>query len=330
MMQSDRTTIRSISTVTFSSGRGKDWDKGHNVYCLLDTTNTENTVVEEIAIFLRESRIGKALTDKTIIYESHVRTFWNSARYEESDKSIYSAVRKKDENGKDVDLEMKFNVGDLRRVLELGDTDNDPTIMSERLAKGMWCRMGFTGHINGKMTKTSFSNAYKFMMHCVVHSLSHRKGAYDETSDYIMNIITSLVLNRHYNVSQVIFEYMKENIKVGNDRYIMYPRFIMMMINDQFKDLSKNNSDIMDLRNMISETIARVTKGDDERTKRMICRINNPAYVAPENDKWRHENNSSDNEDERMSELSEKKTRWWFEKEKGKERQRQLLQFLFQ
>ncbi|MFS7987660.1 hypothetical protein Hanom_Chr11g01025501 [Helianthus anomalus] len=120
-------------------------------------------------------------------------------------------------------------------------------------------------------------------MHCVVHSLSHRKGVYDETSDYIMNIVTSLVLNRRYNVSQ-------------------------------------NNGDIMDLRNMTTETIARVTKGDDVRTKRMICRINNQAYVAPGNDKWRHENSSSDNEEERMGELSEKKTRWWFEKEKGKKK----------
>ncbi|MFS7947813.1 hypothetical protein Hanom_Chr06g00552611 [Helianthus anomalus] len=50
----------------------------------------------------------------------------------------------------------------------------------------------------------------------------------------------------------------------------------------------------------------------------MICRINNPAYVAPENDKWRHENSSSDDEVQRMSGLSEKKTRWWFEKENGK------------
>ncbi|MFS8022453.1 hypothetical protein Hanom_Chr16g01439601 [Helianthus anomalus] len=282
-------------------GKGKDWDKGHNVYCLLDETNTKDTVVEEMAKFLREGRIGKTLTDKAIVYESHVRTFWNSARYEESDKSIYYVVRKKDENGKDVDLEMKFNVEDIRRVLELGDTDNDPTIVSERLAKGMWYRMGFTGQINGNMTKTSFSNAYKFLMHCVVHSLSHRKGAYDETSDYIMNIVTSLMLNKRYNVSQVIFEYMKENIKAGKDRYIMYPCFIMMMINDQFKDLPKRNDDIMELRNMTTETITRVTKGDDERTKRMICRINNPAYVAPENDKWRHEESNSDNEDERMS-----------------------------
>ncbi|KAJ0442687.1 hypothetical protein HanIR_Chr16g0812261 [Helianthus annuus] len=174
-----------------------------------------------MAKFLRESRIGKALSNKTVIYESHVRAFWNTARYEESDKMIHSVLRKKDEKGKDIDVEFKFGVGDLRRVIDLKDSDNDPTIMSERLAKGLWCRMGFTSHINGKITKTSFCKAYRYLMHCMVHSLSHRKGAYDEISDYIMNIITSLVLNRRYNVSQVIFEYMKENCQAKGDRYIM-------------------------------------------------------------------------------------------------------------
>ncbi|KAJ0844489.1 hypothetical protein HanRHA438_Chr15g0703061 [Helianthus annuus] len=257
-----------------------------------------------MAKFLRKSRIGKALSDRTVIYESHVRAFWN--------KMIHSVLRKKDEKGKDIDVEFKFGIGVLRRVLDLKDSDNDPTIMSERLAKGMWCIMGFTGHINGKMTKTSFSKAYRFLMHCLVHSLSHRKGAYDETSDYIMNIVTSLVLNRRYNISQVIFEYMKENCQAKGDRYIMYPRFIMMMINDQFKDLPKNNNDIMDLRNMSIDTIPRITKEDDARTNGKICKISNPAYVAPENDKWRHENSDSNNEDEKMSLMVEKKTRWWF------------------
>ncbi|MFS7987847.1 hypothetical protein Hanom_Chr11g01027661 [Helianthus anomalus] len=65
-------------------------------------------------------------------------------RYEEKEKMIYSAVRKKDENGQDMDLKIKFNVGGLRRVLELGDSDKDPTIIPERLCKGLWCRMGFT------------------------------------------------------------------------------------------------------------------------------------------------------------------------------------------
>ncbi|MFS8023667.1 hypothetical protein Hanom_Chr16g01454151 [Helianthus anomalus] len=153
-----------------------------------------------------------------------MRRFLNSARYDEEDKMIHSAVRKKDENSQDVDLEIKFGVEDHRRN-------------------------GIHGSYQWKDDKTMFSHAYKFMIHCVVHSLSHRKGAYDETSDYIMNIITRLVLNRPYNVSQVIFEYLKENIRAGSGKYIMYPRFIQMMINDQFKDIPKDNGDILDLRN---------------------------------------------------------------------------------
>ncbi|KAM0067021.1 hypothetical protein Hdeb2414_s0002g00056011 [Helianthus debilis subsp. tardiflorus] len=127
-----------------------------------------------------------------------------------------------------------------------------------------------------------------------------------------MLYITCLVLNRPYNVSKVIFEYMLENIRAGSSKYIMYPRFIQMMIDDQFKDIPKDNGDILGLRNMTSETIARLTKGTEKRAKRMICRINNPAYIAPENDRRRHENSSSDDEDEKMSQLVEKKTRWWF------------------
>ncbi|MFS8034084.1 hypothetical protein Hanom_Chr17g01577051 [Helianthus anomalus] len=91
----------------------------------------------------------------------------------------------------------------------------------------------------------------------------------------------------------------------------MYPSFIMMLINDQFKDLPKNRCDIMNIRNITTETIARITKENDAKTKQMICKIKDPKYVSPENDKWRHENSDSDNEDAKMSEMVEKKTRWW-------------------
>ncbi|MFS7996303.1 hypothetical protein Hanom_Chr12g01128371 [Helianthus anomalus] len=74
-----------------------------------------------------------------------------------------------------------------------------------------------------------------------------------------MNIITCLVLNRPYNVSKVICEYLKENVRSGSGKYIMYPRFIMMMIDDQFKDIPKDAKDVLGLRNMTSETITRLT-----------------------------------------------------------------------
>ncbi|MFS7935035.1 hypothetical protein Hanom_Chr05g00398691 [Helianthus anomalus] len=245
-----------------------------------------------MATFFRESRIAKAMSDKTVIYESHVRAFWNTARYEDSDKMIHAVLRKKDQVGKDIDVEFMFDVGDVRRVLDLQDSDNEPTIMSERLVKGLWCRMGFSAHINGKMYKRSFSKAYRYLMHCMIHSMGHRKGAYDEVADYIMNMVTRLVLNRRYNFSQVIFEYMKENCQAGADKYIMYPRFIMMLLNDKIKDLPKDCEDVMDM-------------------SVLICRIKDKAYVAPENDRWRHDDSNSDNEDSRMNEMVEQKTRWW-------------------
>ncbi|MFS7996781.1 hypothetical protein Hanom_Chr12g01133861 [Helianthus anomalus] len=221
--------------------------------------NYENmTPFKDMAKFLRESRINNALTNRTIVYESHVRWFLRSVRYNEKEKMIYSAVRKKDENDKDVDVEIKFNVGDLRRVFDLGDIDDDPTIVPERLCKGLWFRMGFTGHANGKYLKSLFSRPYKFLIHCAVHALSHRKGAYDETSDYIMNIITCLVLNRPYNISQVLFDNLVDNIR--GEKYIMYPRFIQMMIDDQVTYLPKDPAVLMNLRNMKSDTLNRLNQ----------------------------------------------------------------------
>ncbi|KAM0001777.1 hypothetical protein Hdeb2414_s0360g00876271 [Helianthus debilis subsp. tardiflorus] len=220
-----------------------------------------------MATFLRESRVAKAMSDKTVIYEPHVRAFWNTARYEDSDKMIHAVLKKKDQAGKDVDVEFKFDVGDVRRVLDLQDSDNDPTIMSERLVKGLWCRMGFSEHINGKMYKRSFSKANMYLMHCMIHSMGHRKGTYDEVADYIMNMVTSLVLNRRYNISQVIFEYMKENCQAGADKYIMYPRFIMMLLNGKIKDLPKDCKDVMEMSVVNKTIIGRITKDKDEKAK---------------------------------------------------------------
>ncbi|KAJ0796153.1 hypothetical protein HanPI659440_Chr04g0158881 [Helianthus annuus] len=130
------------------------------------------TPFKDMAKFLRESRIAKALIDRTKVYESHVRMFWKSARYKESEKMIYSVVRKKDENDEDIDVEVKFNVGEVRRVLDLRDSDDDPTIVPERLYKGLWFRMGFSTHVNDKYLKSKFFRPYKFLVHCVIHALS--------------------------------------------------------------------------------------------------------------------------------------------------------------
>ncbi|KAJ0561114.1 hypothetical protein HanHA300_Chr06g0219171 [Helianthus annuus] len=148
--------------------------------------------------------------------------------------------------------------------------------------------MGYTGHVNDKYIKSRFCRPYKFMVHCVVHALSHRKGAYDETSDYIMNIITCLVLSRTYNISQVIFNHMVDNLK--GEKYIMYPMFIQMLLDDQVPYLPKDLADELKLLHMSSETLNRLNKykgmtpDQEPRVKRMVGKIAKPNYTAPEND----------------------------------------------
>ncbi|MFS7935306.1 hypothetical protein Hanom_Chr05g00401941 [Helianthus anomalus] len=145
----------------------------------------------------------------------------------------------KDDKNKEIDVEVKITVDDVRRVLDLKDSDDDPIIVPDMLVKGFWFRMGYAGHVNDKgYIKSRLCRPYKFMVHCVVHALSHRKGAYDETSDYIMNIITCLVLNRPYNISQVIFNHMVDNVK--GEKYIMYLRFIQMILDDLVPNLLKD------------------------------------------------------------------------------------------
>ncbi|MFS7996363.1 putative transcription factor bZIP family [Helianthus anomalus] len=255
---------------------------------------------KEIIQFLKESRIAKALTEKHKCYESHVRMFWKSVRYDEKEKTIYSAVQKKDENGQDIDVEVKFTVADVRKVLDLKYSDDDLIIILERLSKGLWYRMGYTRHVNEKYLKSRLCRPYKFMVHCVVQALSHRKGAYEETSNYIMNIITCLVLNRPYNISQVLFNHMIGNIK--GEIYIMYLRFIHMLLDGQVLNLPKDPAGELKLQHMNSETLNRLNKykglmeDQEPRIKGMICKIKYTDYVAPENDAWRHENCNSEDE----------------------------------
>ncbi|MFS7986774.1 hypothetical protein Hanom_Chr11g01014221 [Helianthus anomalus] len=105
----------------------------------------------------------------------------------------------------------------------------------------------------------------------------------------------------------------------------MYPRFIHMMIDDKFKDLQKDPDDILGLRNMTADKLSRLsknTKKDDPepRVRRMICKIDNSSYVAPENDAWRHDNSNSENEDDKIREMVEKKLRYWFVKDGKRKR----------
>ncbi|MFS7913601.1 hypothetical protein Hanom_Chr02g00143641 [Helianthus anomalus] len=115
-----------------------------------------------------------------------------------------------------------------------------------------------------------------------------------------MNIIACLVLNRPYNISQVIFNHMLDNIK--GEKYVMYPRFVQMLLDDQIPNLPKDPSDKLPLEHMDSETLKRLDRyrgvkpEDEPRYRQKFGKIKKSDYVPPEGDNWRHADSNSEDE----------------------------------
>ncbi|KAM0065314.1 hypothetical protein Hdeb2414_s0003g00113341 [Helianthus debilis subsp. tardiflorus] len=117
---------------------------------------------------------------------------------------------------------------------------------------------------------------------------------------------------------------MVDNVK--GEKYIMYPRFIQMLLDDQVPDLPKDPADELKLHHMTSETLNRLnlykglSEDQEPRVKGMIGKIKNPNYVALENDQWRHEISNSEDETDSLRGMTEKRLRFWYEKDGKRKR----------
>ncbi|MFS7965405.1 hypothetical protein Hanom_Chr09g00761871 [Helianthus anomalus] len=278
-----------VLMMLFLQAKSSYFHNKHNICCVLDEKLPKMDPFKEILKFIGDSRINKALTDQHKYYESHM----------------------KDENKKDIDVEVLFTVADVRRVLDLKDSDEDPIIVPEILCKGLWMRMGYTGFVNDQTyTKSKLPKPYKFLVHFVIHAVGHRKCAFDESADYIMNIITCLFLNSPYYISQVIFNHI----------------FVQMLLDDQIQNLPMDDGDELKLEHMDNETLKRldvyrgVEKGKEPKFRKKFAAIEKAVYKAPKDDKWRHDNSGFGDETKKMEHFIPKKTRWWVLKDEKKKR----------
>ncbi|MFS7906665.1 hypothetical protein Hanom_Chr01g00061911 [Helianthus anomalus] len=199
-----------------------EFDPSHNICCVYDEDLPKMTVFKDILEFMKRIPIQKALTNQHRAFRSHIAHFWKNTTYDEESDVITSSV--------------------ILYVLDFPDDENSPTRFPERMVKGCMLRMGYIGPLNNaNYLKACFTKPYKFFIHSVVHALSHRKGGYDVMKDYqmCMCMVTTLVLNKKYNFSKIVFHYMKENITSGSKTW-MYPRFVQMMLDHTYPDLVKD------------------------------------------------------------------------------------------
>ncbi|KAF5818243.1 hypothetical protein HanXRQr2_Chr02g0062771 [Helianthus annuus] len=235
-------------------GKGSSviFDPVHNSCCDLDVKkNTELAKFNSILEFMGRIPIQKALTDQRPVYRSHIERFWKNASYDDENKEISSIVEVHGENKKLIVTEAL-----IHEVVNFPDEADSPTRFPERIVKGCMLRMGYTGALNvGNYLKSKLQKPYKFIIHCILRSLSHTKGSYDTMRDYQMNMVTALVLNKKYNFPHIVFHYMAENITTKSKTW-MYPRFVQMLIDHAYPEIDRNlKSDLLVQSHMSNESL---------------------------------------------------------------------------
>ena len=115
----------------------------------------------------------------------------------------------------------------IRQTFEFGDSHDQPFILNDRLVKGCFKRMKYSGDINDKqLTRAKLSVQWKYFLQVLVHCLGSKKGYYDVVQEELMCVAVALTLNKPFNFSGLIFHYMKSNL-IRKDKnfkkYWMYP-----------------------------------------------------------------------------------------------------------
>ncbi|KAJ0576591.1 hypothetical protein HanOQP8_Chr05g0183061 [Helianthus annuus] len=138
--------------------------------------------------------------------------------------------------------------------------------------------------LGGQINKAWLPLRYKFLLHIFIQCLSNRRSGYDMASNDLVGMMVALVLNKLFSISKYIFANMKENLGrtvVGGSKFWMYPRFLQMTMNG-----------------CSFETIhGKCTSSED------VGALANTAYVAPANDKWRHDDRQFDDEEPKLKKM---------------------------
>ncbi|KAL9995750.1 hypothetical protein Hdeb2414_s0773g00945481 [Helianthus debilis subsp. tardiflorus] len=134
----------------------------------------------------------------------------------------------------------------------------------------------------------------------------------------LIGLMVALVLNKPFSISKFIFANMKENLRrtgsrTSRNKFWMYPRFMQMIMNVQHPGLPKPDNDILKIDAMFEQSLQifkgfsakRYTESDPPR--KIFGALANTQYVAPANDKWRHDDNQSDDGEPKLKKMMEDK-----------------------
>ncbi|GKC85791.1 hypothetical protein Tco_1141508 [Tanacetum coccineum] len=205
----------------------------HNMVACLEKTE-ENAEFHQIVDFLSTCSINYALTVSPTIYASYIEQFWKTATSKtvNSVKQIQAIV-----DGKAVVI----SESSVRSDLLFNDEDGIACLTNDEIFENL-ALMGYE-QLSTKLTfqKGSFSPQWKFLIHAILHYISSKSTAWNEFSTNLASAVICLAKGQKFNFSKLIFDGMLSNL--DPKRFLMYPRFLQLFLNNQLKDLPEPFND---------------------------------------------------------------------------------------
>ncbi|GJX62864.1 hypothetical protein Tco_0295764 [Tanacetum coccineum] len=203
--------------------------KTHNVVAFLEKP-VESDGFAEIIDFLKASSVHYALTVNPIIYTSCIEQFWTTAKVQTVNRvrQLQALVDKK---------RVIVMESSIRRDLHLDDAEGTDCLPTATIFEEL-ARMGYEKP-SQKLTfyKAFFSPQWKYFIHTITQCLSAKSTAWNEFSCSMASLIICLATNQKFNLSKYIFDAMVKHLD-GGVKFLMYPRFLQVFINQQLGDMS--------------------------------------------------------------------------------------------
>ncbi|GKE34494.1 hypothetical protein Tco_1453816 [Tanacetum coccineum] len=129
----------------------------------------------------------------------------------------------------------------IRRDHQLEDAEGIDCLSNATIFEQL-SLMGYE-KLSQKLTfyKAFFSPQWKFLIHTILQCLSAKTTAWNEFSSTMASAIICLATNQKFNFSKYIFESMVKNLENVFVKFLIYPRFIQVFLDNQLEEMATHN-----------------------------------------------------------------------------------------
>ncbi|KAM0066376.1 hypothetical protein Hdeb2414_s0002g00048301 [Helianthus debilis subsp. tardiflorus] len=209
----------------------REFHRSHNQIALLDVNVRGGAEYADIIRFLRNSRIGFAISENIHLVQAYIDDFWRTARV--VDDTIEATV-----SGSSIVITETV----IRAALRFGDLDYGSTCYMRQIRECGVRSFGYAASFDKKeISKGMFLGQWRFFFHVLMQCLSPRKSGTDTMSNDLVSGMIGLPYNQPYNFSLMIFQALKQQVGLkANDKRLMllYPRFLCIIFRLLLPNLS--------------------------------------------------------------------------------------------